>query len=138
MARDWTHRRSGCPVSCSLDLLGDKWSLLIVRDMVFVGKRYFKEFLASDEGIASNILADRLQRLEATGIITKRSDPDSGRQVLYSLTEKGVALIPLLVELVCWGALFDGAPNADPRAVRKIMKDKPSFIRKLVDSCQRE
>ena len=137
MALDWKQRRSGCPISCSLDLLGDKWSLLIVRDMVFVGKRYFKEFLVSDEGIASNILADRLQRLEATGIITKRSDPDSGRQVLYSLTEKGIGLIPLLVELVCWGALFDGAPDADPRAVKRIMKDKPSFIRKLVDGCHR-
>ena len=137
MGLDWKQRRSGCPVSCSLDLLGDRWSLLIVRDMVFVGKRYFKEFLVSDEGIASNILADRLQRLEATGIITKRSDPDSGRQVLYSLTEKGIALIPILVELVCWGALFDGAPDADPRAVKRIMKDKPGFIRKLVDGCQR-
>lgn len=108
-----------------------------MRDMVFVGKRYFKEFLSSDEGIASNILADRLQRLEATGIITKRSDPDSGRQVLYSLTEKGIGLIPLLVELVCWGALFEGAPDADPRAVKKIIKDKSSFIQKLVDNCQR-
>lgn len=137
MALDRKRRRSGCPISCSLDLLGDKWSLLIVRDMVFVGKRYFKEFLSSDEGIASNILADRLQRLEATGIITKRSDPDSGRQVLYSLTEKGIGLIPLLVELVCWGALFEGAPDADPRAVKKIIKDKSSFIQKLVDNCQR-
>jgi len=137
MALDWQQRRSGCPISCSLDLLGDKWSLLIVRDMVFVGKRYFKEFLSSDEGIASNILADRLQRLEVTGIIAKRSDPDSGRQMLYSLTEKGIALIPILVELVCWGALFDGAPDADPRAVKRIMKDKPSFIQKLVDGCRR-
>ncbi len=130
-------RRSGCPISCSLDLLGDRWSLLIVRDMVFVGKRYFKDFVASDEAIASNILADRLQRLEATGIITKQSDPSSGRQVLYSLTDKGIALIPLLVELVCWGAIYDEAPDSDPEAVKRIMKDKPRFIRKLVGGCRR-
>jgi DNA-binding HxlR family transcriptional regulator len=137
MAFDADRRRSGCPISCSLDLLGDRWSLLIVRDMVFVGKRHFKDFLASDEAIASNILTDRLQRLEATGIITRQSDPDSGRQVLYALTDKGIALIPLLVELVCWGAIHDNAPYAEPEAVARIMKDKPRFIRKLTARCRR-
>lgn len=137
MVSDRRQRRSGCPISCSLDLLGDRWSLLVVRDMVFEGKRYFKDFLASGEGIASNILADRLQRLEAIDIITKQTDPDSGRQILYSLTEKGIALIPVLVELVCWGAHFDGAPDADPKAVKKITRDKAGFTRKLADRCRR-
>ena len=123
-------RRSGCPISCSLDLLGDKWSLLIVRDMVFRRKRYFKEFLSSDEGIATNILTDRLNRLEVTGIISKQPDPENGRQIVYTLTEKGVALIPVLVELVCWGSIYDGAPDVDP-AVRRIQQDKQRFIRKL-------
>ena len=136
MVFDAEQRRSGCPISSSLDLLGDKWSLLIVRDMVFVRKRYFKEFLSSDEGIATNILADRLNRLEAIGIISKEPDPESGRQKLYSLTEKGVALIPVLVELVCWGAIYDGAPDADPDAVRRIQQDKPRFIRKLTKGCR--
>jgi len=136
LAFDPDERRSGCPVSCSLDLLGDKWSLLIVRDMVFVRKRYFKEFLASEEGIATNILTDRLARLETLEIITKRPDPDSGRQFLYSLTEKGIALIPLLVELVCWGALHDEAPDANPEAVRRIAQDKQRFIRKLEKGCR--
>ena len=135
MPFDPDQRRSGCPISCSLDLLGDKWSLLIVRDMVFVGKRYFKEFLGSNEAIATNVLADRLQRLEATGIITKRPDPKSGRQVIYTLTEKGKALIPLLVELVCWGALHDAARDANPTKVRRIMQDKQRFIRKLEEGC---
>ena len=128
-------RRSGCPVSCSLDLLGDKWSLLIVRDMVFVQARYFKEFLASEEGIATNVLTDRLAKLEAIGVITKEPDPDNGRQVLYSLTEKGLALIPLLVELVCWGAIHDQAPDANPGAVRRIQQDKQLYVDKLTKAC---
>ena len=136
MAIDIDERRSGCPVSCSLDLLGDKWSLLIVRDMVFVGFRHFKEFLTSDEGIATNILTDRLARLEAIEVITKEPDPDNGRQVIYTLTEKGRALIPLLVELVCWGALYDDAPDADPAAVRRIQQDKARFVRKLEKGCR--
>ena len=137
MAFDPDHRRSGCPVSCSLDLLGDKWSLLIVRDMVFVHKRYFREFLSSDEGIASNILTDRLNRLEATGIVNKRPDPDNGRQVIYTLTDKGIALVPLLVELVCWGALYDDAPDADAAVVRSISKDKKRFVDKLTRAISR-
>ena len=129
-------RRSGCPISSSLDLLGDKWSLLIVRDMVFMGKRYFKEFLSSDEGIATNILTNRLNRLEVIGIISKQPDPESARQIVYTLTEKGVALIPVLVELVCWGTIYDGAPKASPDEIRRIQQDKPGFIRKLTQGCR--
>ena len=117
-------RRSGCPVSCSLDLLGDKWSLLIVRDMVFGRKRYFKEFLASPEGIATNILTNRLKRLEDSGIISKQPDPENRRQIVYTLTEKGIALIPVLVELRCWGAIYESAPNVDPDEVQRMQQDK--------------
>ena len=131
-------RRSGCPVSCSLDLLGDKWSLLIVRDMVMMRKRYFKEFLASDEGIATNILTDRLKRLEDSGIISKQQDPENGRQIVYTLTEKGIALIPVLVELACWGTIYEGAPNFDLDKIRQIQQDtryRQRFIRKLTKRC---
>ena len=117
-------RRSGCPVSCSLDLLGDKWSLLIVRDMVFGRKRSFKEFLASPEGIATNILTNRLKRLEDSGIISKQPDPENRRQIVYTLTEKGIALIPVLVELRCWGAIYESAPNVDPDEVQRMQQDK--------------
>ena len=130
--------RSGCPISCSLDLLGDKWSLLVVRDMVFVQKRHFKDFLKSDEKIATNILTDRLVRLEHLGVISKQTDPDNKRQVIYSLTPKGIALIPLLVELVCWGSLHLGAPDADPEAVREIQNNKPTFIQSLTKKCQHQ
>ncbi|HIG44781.1 MAG: helix-turn-helix domain-containing protein [bacterium] len=79
-------RRSGCPVSGTLDVLGDKWSLLIVRDMVFKQARYFKQFLAAGEGIATNILSDRLLKLEQSGIVSKQIDHDNRRQMIYSLT----------------------------------------------------
>jgi DNA-binding HxlR family transcriptional regulator len=97
-------RRSLCPVSVSLEVFGDRWSLLIVRDLMVRGYRRFKEFQRSGEGIASNMLADRLQRLEATGIITSEPDETDGRIVNYRLTEKGIDLAPVLLELLLWGA----------------------------------
>jgi DNA-binding HxlR family transcriptional regulator len=98
-------RRSGCPVSLSLDLLGDRWSLLIVRDLMVRGYRTFREFQRSGEGIASNILAERLHRLEAGGIVIREPAHD-GRSTHYRLTEKGIALAPVLLELLIWGAHY--------------------------------
>ena len=105
-------RRSGCPVSISLEMLGDRWSLLIIRDLMVRGYRSFKEFEKSDERIATNILADRLQKLEATGIITSEVEETDGRRVNYRLTEKGIDLAPVLLELLIWGATHEetGAP----------------------------
>ena len=88
----------------SLDLFGDRWSLLIVRDLMVRGLRTFKDFQQSGEGIASNILADRLKRLEAAGIITEEAERSDGRRVNYRLTEKGIDLAPVLLELLIWGA----------------------------------
>ncbi len=98
--------RSGCPVSLGLDIFGDKWTLLIVRDLMFNGKRHFRELLASDEGISSNILADRLKMLLAEGVITKAGDPSHAQKVIYSLTEKGIALLPILVQISEWSFQF--------------------------------
>jgi DNA-binding HxlR family transcriptional regulator len=97
-------RRSGCPVSVSLDLLGDRWSLLIIRDLMVRGYRTFKEFEESGEGIATNILTDRLRKLKSTGIITTQVDEIDGRKVNYRLTQKGIDLAPVLLELLIWGA----------------------------------
>jgi DNA-binding HxlR family transcriptional regulator len=97
-------RRSPCPVSISLDILGDRWSLLIIRDLMVRGYRTFKEFQQAGERIASNILADRLRRLEADGIIAPEAEETDGRKVNYRLTEKGMALAPALLELLIWGA----------------------------------
>ncbi|MCD0161460.1 MULTISPECIES: helix-turn-helix domain-containing protein [unclassified Deinococcus] len=94
--------RSGCPVSLGLDIFGDRWTLLIVRDLMFSGKRHYREMLASDEHISSNILADRLKTLLGEGIITKTADPTHQQKVIYSLTEKGVALLPVLMAISDW------------------------------------
>lgn len=96
--------RSGCPVSVSLEIFGDRWSLLIIRDLMVRGYRTFKEFQNSGEGIATNILADRLERLERAGIMEAEIDPEDARRVNYRLTEKGIDLAPVMLELLIWGA----------------------------------
>jgi DNA-binding HxlR family transcriptional regulator len=106
--------RSGCPVSVSLERFGDRWSLLIIRDLMVRGFRTFKEFQQSGEGIATNILADRLRRLEAAGILTAEVERADARKINYRLTEKGIDLAPVLFELLLWGARHEktGAPCA--------------------------
>jgi len=106
--------RSGCPVSISLERFGDRWSMLIIRDLMVRGFRTFKEFQESGEGIATNILADRLRNLEAAGIIAGEAVKTDGRKVNYRLTEKGIDLAPVLLDLLIWGARHEntGAPCA--------------------------
>ena len=99
-----TKRRSGCPVSISLEVFGDRWSLLIIRDLMVRAYRTFKEFEESGEGIATNILADRLRKLEAAGIIIAEAEEADRRRICYRLTEKGIDLAPVLLELLVWGA----------------------------------
>ena len=103
-ARSNPQRRSGCPVSVSLELLGDRWSLLIVRDMMVRGYRKFREFQRAGERIATNILSDRLRKLESAGIVLKEPADKDGRSLYYRLTEKGIALAPVLLDLLIWGA----------------------------------
>jgi DNA-binding HxlR family transcriptional regulator len=95
--------RSGCPINLTLEVVGDKWSLLIMRDMIFAGKRHFRELLQSDEGISSNILTDRLNMLVEVGLLTRAPDPGHRQKVLYSLTEPSIALVPVLVQIGIWG-----------------------------------
>ncbi|AZI43581.1 transcriptional regulator [Deinococcus psychrotolerans] len=102
MAQPSQQPRSGCPVSLGLDIFGDKWTLLIVRDLMFNGKRHYRELLHSAEGISSNILADRLKMLLAEGVITKADDPSHLQKVIYSLTEKGIALLPIVLAISEW------------------------------------
>jgi len=99
-----TDKRSGCPINLSLEVIGDKWSLLVIRDMTFGNRRYFRELLTgSEEGIASNILADRLQRLTEAGIISRAPDPSHKQKVIYSLAEPGIQLVPVIAALGSWG-----------------------------------
>ena len=120
-------RRSGCPISIALELLGDAWSLLIVRDLMFKNRRSYNDFLTGSEGIASNILADRLRRLEDGGIIEKRRDAADARRFVYRLTRKGIDLAPVLVELVVWSARYEET-DAPPPVVRGMRTDRDAFI----------
>lgn len=106
-----TRERSGCPISLSLELLGDRWTLLIVRDLVFAGKTHFREFLQSDEGISSRTLAERLQTLQDEGIVTKSDDPTHKLKAIYRLTEAGIDLLPVLATLGAWGSKYRNADN---------------------------
>lgn len=122
-------RRSGCPLNASVEMLGDRWSLLIIRDMMLRGSRTFKEFLGSWEGIATNILADRLRRLEGYGIIRAERDPADGRKLLYLLTPKGIDLAPVLTEMVLWAARNEETGNRP--LLQEIQKDKDGFMAKV-------
>jgi DNA-binding HxlR family transcriptional regulator len=119
-------RRSGCPLNASVEILGDRWSLLIIRDMMLRGFRTYKEFLQSYERIATNILADRLQKLIAHGIITAGLDSSDGRKLIYSLTPKGIDLAPVLTEMVLWAAAHEDTANQ--ALVRQMRKDKERFL----------
>ncbi len=129
-ARD-SGRRSDCPISYALDIFGDKWSLLVIRDMLFKQRRRFGEFLGAEEGIATNILADRLARLEAEGLVTKMPDPKNGRQFVYSLTAKGLDLAPVLVEMILWSARYDPRTAADRSFVRKATTARDQLVRQV-------
>jgi DNA-binding HxlR family transcriptional regulator len=118
--------RSECPLNASVEILGDRWSLLIIRDMMLRGFRSYKEFLESYEGIATNILADRLQNLIVHGIITAERDPLDGRKLNYSLTAKGIDLAPVLTEMVLWAARHEDTGNQP--LVQLIQKDKEQFL----------
>ena len=128
-SRNQSHR-SGCPIGITLDMLGDPWTLLVVRDLMFKGSKAFGDFLSADEGIASNILTDRLCRLEANGIVVKRRDPADGRRLIYRLTAKGIDLAPALVEIVLWATRHEKT-DAPPEIIRAMRNDKAAFLKQL-------
>ena len=119
-------RRSECPLNASVEMLGDRWSLLIIRDMMLRGFRTYKEFMECYEGIATNILADRLRKLVANGIVTAEPDPSDGRKLIYSLTAKGIDLAPVLTEMVLWAAAHEDTGNQ--ALVRQMRHDKEKFL----------
>ena len=126
MAKQYGGRRSGCPLNASVEMLGDRWSLLIIRDMMLRGAKSYKEFLACSEGIATNILADRLRRLISYGIIITKPDPSDGRKVTYLLTRKGIDLAPVLTEMVLWASAHEETGNQ--ALVMLMQKDKQKFL----------
>ena len=126
-----TKRPSGCPIAFGLDIFGDRWSLLIVRDMMLNGKKTYSEFLDAGEGISTNILADRLKHLQAEGVIEKSRDPENGRSFLYTLTEKGRDLAPIILDIVSWSGKHDQRPFARRTVLKKIRSDRDGFEAKI-------
>jgi len=125
-------KRSDCPISNSLDVWGDKWSLLIIRDLMDTKECTYGDFLKSPEGIATNILASRLQNLEENKLIEKLAHPDSKAKVLYRLTQKGIDLVPVMIEISLWAEKYFSIP-ADRKAILKeVKKDKTGFIKAAI------
>ncbi len=124
-------KRSECPISNSLDVFGDKWSLLIIRDLMFSNKCTYNDFLKSDEKIATNILASRLKGLEENGIIEKLPHPDSKAKVLYKLTTKGIDLLPIIVEVYIWAEKYFEIPADLKTSIKEAKKDKDKFVKQV-------
>lgn len=129
-----------CPLSFALDMFGDRWSLLILRDIFFKQKRSYSEFLTSPEKISTNILASRLQKLETQGLLQKRRDPDKQTRFIYRPTRKAVDLLPVMLEMIAWSArydpqdgisdsIIDGAP---PRLLERLASDREALIADIV------
>ena len=123
------HRKSDCPVHFALEVFGDAWALLIVRDLMFKGRTTYSDFLRAEEGIATNILADRLVRLEEDGIIKKERGPGSGTGHRYRLTGKGMDLLPVLLEVIAWSAKYDPRTAAPREFVQRVRTDRESLTR---------
>ena len=130
-------RRSDCPISFSLDIFGDRWTLLVLRDLLLKRKRHFRD-LAAEEGIATNILTDRLRRLEAWGILRREPDPADGRQRIYLATERGLELTRILVEIAAWGAATDPKTGAPDGFVEIFETDREAYIQATIDAYRSE
>ncbi|MCF6254981.1 MAG: helix-turn-helix transcriptional regulator [Gammaproteobacteria bacterium] len=132
MKRNTKKYRSHCPINFAQETFGDKWSLLIIRDLMFKGKKYYGEFLNSDEKISTNILADRLEKLEVDGLLTKARDKENNSKNIYALTQKGVDLLPMLLEMIAWSAKYDNKTGTPAEFIRRLTEDKDSLIRELI------
>jgi DNA-binding HxlR family transcriptional regulator len=126
-------KRSDCPISSSLDIFGDRWSLLIVRDLMLHKTRTYGDFAKSEERIATNILANRLQVLEENGIIVKLPYPDNKVKGLYQLSPKGVDLIPAVIEIALWGGKYLSNPEDSSPFLKEARKNKPKFLKSVME-----
>ena len=123
--------RSTCPISFALEIFGDRWTLLVLRDLLLRARRRYRELLQAEEGIATNVLADRLKRLEGRGLIEKQRDPEDGRQFVYAATPLAVGLVPILVEMIVWGAKNGTGTEADRALIRRFETERDTLIAEL-------
>ncbi|HRC91898.1 MAG: helix-turn-helix domain-containing protein [Saprospiraceae bacterium] len=130
--------RSSCPISTALDIIGDKWSLLIIRDLAFKGKNTYGDFLNGGEKIATNILADRLMLLEMAGIITKHPHPESKAKHLYKLTPKGIDLVPALVEIISWSEKYHEVHPYAKQFVKQLKNNKEAVVKQIIEGLKKD
>ena len=130
--------RSHCPTNYALEHFGDKWSLLIIRDLMFKGKRHYNEFFESDERVSTSVLGSRLKSLEETGIIKSGKDDIKKSRIKYSLTKKGIALLPLMIEMILWSGEFDLQTAAGKEFLNKAKNDRSVLISSIKQKLQRE
>jgi DNA-binding HxlR family transcriptional regulator len=131
MTDDTIAPRSQCPISLALDVIGDKWSLLIVRDLMFAGKRHYRELLQSDEGISSNILAERLKRLVDAGVLSRTDDPTHRQKAIYSLTAMGIDLLPVVAQLGIWGRKYMPVTRESAANAAQLEKGGPELLKSM-------
>ena len=124
-------RKSDCPINFALELFGDRWTLLIVRDMMFKGKHSYGEFLQAEEKIATNILADRLSLLEQSQIVVKNSDQNHKQKIIYRLSQKVIDLLPVLVDMILWSAKYDKNSAVDVKFVKAVKKDREGLLKEI-------
>ena len=124
-------RKSDCPINFGLELFGDRWTFLIVRDLMFKGKHYFGEFVNSEEKIATNLLSDRLSMLESENMIFRSKDKNHKQKIIYKLTKKGIDLMPVLIEIIMWSALYDEKSAVEMKFVKMVNEDKEGLIKEL-------
>ena len=123
--------QTGCLIAHGIDIFGDRWTLLIIRDMMLYGKRTYGDFLGSDEEIATNILASRLKHLEAEGIVEKTRDPKNGRSFIYRLTGKGLALAPVILEIIRWSGNHFPVTDARKQLAKRVEDDRDGFLAEI-------
>lgn len=123
--------RSHCPIAFALDIFGDKWSLLILRDLIFKGKSNYQDFADSEEGISTNILADRLERLKKEGLIRSSPDNENARKITYSPTAKALDLIPMILEIIEWSAKYDSKTAAPKEFLQMLKKDRKALVKRI-------
>lgn len=131
-------RKSDCPINFALQIFGDKWTLLIIRDLMFKGKVYYSDFLKSEEKIATNILANRLSALEVNGLVSKIIDPILKNKIIYSLTRKGSDLAPMLVEIILWSAKYDPKTVASKDFISQAKKNRKELLSNIAKNTQRK
>lgn len=130
--------RSHCPINFTLEHFGDKWSFLIIRDLMFKGKRHYNEFLEAGENVSTSVLGDRLRKLEAHGIISKGTDSVKKSRIRYSLTKKGIDLLPILIEMIIWGGEKDRLTESPEEFMDQAAQNKEALINRIREKLIRE